>query len=193
MSRRDVSTYTVEDLAIYPAATFGGMFYRHLRENDLSLDLGVEAPPLRTDFDYWVVRGLQNHDLEHLLSGGGFNIIGEMAPISMRWASLFRHLDPELAGLLNVPTHLLFLSYLSSTMLYSPAAYPTLHDRMQRGWLIGQTSGPYFMTRLEDVFHLPLAEARRRLEIRNVDDLDTRAMSDLVMHLPATAKLRAAS
>jgi ubiquinone biosynthesis protein COQ4 len=134
-----------------------------------------------------VLRGLQNHDLEHLLSGGGFDIIGEMAPISMRWGSLFRHLDPELAGVLNVPTHLLFLSYLSSTMLYSPAAYPTLQHQMHRGWSIGQASGPYFMNRFEDFFPLSLDEARRGLGIRNADDLDTRTMSALVMRQPVSA------
>jgi ubiquinone biosynthesis protein COQ4 len=179
-AQKHVSTYTAEDLAAYPEGSFGGVFHRYVVQCGYELDLGINLP-LDTDFDYWVVRGLQNHDLEHLLGGGGFNAIGEMIPASTRWGSLFRHFDPELAGLLNIPTFLLFQAELASAMLHTPEVFPTLFGRMQRGWLIGQTSGPYFMARIEDVFHLPLAEARKALEINNVDDADTTAMSDFMM------------
>lgn len=185
-AEKRVSTYTAQDLAVYPQGSLGGVFHRYVVQCGYELDLGTNLP-LDTDFDYWVVRGLQNHDLEHLLGGGGFNVIGEMIPASTRWGSLFRHFDAELAGLLNTPTFLLFLASLSSAMLYTPQAFPTVLDRMQRGWMIGQTSGPYFMARIEDVFHLPLAEARKALEINNVDDADTVAMSEVMMDIRSAA------
>lgn len=185
-AEKRVSTYTAQDLTAYPEGSLGGLFYRNVVACGYELDLGTNLP-LDTDFDYWVVRGLQNHDLEHLLGGGGFNVIGEMIPASTRWGSLFRHFDPELAGLLNTPTFLLFLAELSSAMLYAPKAFPTLFDRMRRGWLIGQTSGPYFMARVEDVFHLPLAEARKALDINNVDDFDTADMTEVMMDVQDAA------
>jgi hypothetical protein len=45
----------------------------------------------------------------------------------------------------------------------------------------GQMSGPYFLARFEDYFHLPLAEARKALGINNVDDVDTSAMADVFL------------
>ena len=147
---------------------------------DVSLDLGVKMP-IDTDFQFWMVRGLQLHDLEHLLGGGGFNYIGEIMPSAMRESSLFRHFSPELAGLLNVPTFLSKLASLSGAVLYRPETYTTLFDRYSRAWHIGQTSGPYFLARLEDYFHLPIAEARGALDINNVDELDTSEMSRIFL------------
>ena len=180
LSARHVSTYTAADLAAYPEDSLGGVFNRHVAQMGYDLDLGADLP-LETDFDYWMIRGLQFHDLEHLLAGAGFNLIGEIMPSAFRQGSLLRHLSPELAGALNAPTFFLNLSQLSGCMLYTPAAYPLLFERFQRAWSIGQSSGPYFMARLEDVFHLPLAEARRVLDINNVDETDTTQMSDYML------------
>jgi ubiquinone biosynthesis protein COQ4 len=186
LSARHVSTYTAQDLAAYPENSLGGIFHRHVVQMGYDLDLGTDMP-LKTDFDYWMIRGLQFHDLEHLLSGAGFNLIGEIMPSAFRQGSLMRHLSPELAGALNAPTYFLNLSQLSGCMLYTPAAYPLLFDRFQRAWSIGQSSGPYFMARLEDVFHLPLDEARRALDINNVDDADTTEMSAYMLDERAAA------
>lgn len=180
LDARHVSTYTAEDLAAYPEDSLGGIFHKHVVQMGYDLD-HVADMPLNTDFDYWMIRGLQFHDLEHLLAGAGFNLIGEIMPSAFRQASLMRHFSPELAGALNAPTFFLNLSQLSGCMLYTPAAYPQLFERFQRAWLIGDTSGPYFLAKLEDVFHLPMAEARRALDINNVDDADTTAMSAVML------------
>jgi ubiquinone biosynthesis protein COQ4 len=180
LDARHVSTYTVKDLAAYPEGSFGAMFHRHVVRLGLNVDLGFNLPT-NTDFDYWILRGLQFHDLEHLLGGGGFDPVGEIMPAVMRHASLLRHLSPELAGALNIPTFFLSQSQLSSCMLYTPAVYPVLFERFNQAWRVGWTSGPYFMGRFEDYFHLPLAEARRALEMNNVDELDTTAMGEVML------------
>lgn len=181
-TERHVSSFMLKDLAHYEEGTLGGIYYRHLAGMGaaVALDLGAKLPTT-TDFDFWVVRGLQFHDLEHLLGGGGFNYIGELMPSVMRWGVLFKHLSPELAGLLNVPTYLSKQAQLSGAMLYRPEAYPLMFDRYARAWMIGQTSGPYFLAKFEDYFHLPLAEARKALDINNVDEVDTGAMSEFVL------------
>jgi ubiquinone biosynthesis protein Coq4 len=175
-AERHVSSYTAEDLAAYPKGTFGALYYERVAAMGYELDLGAGLP-LETDFDLWVIRGLQLHDPEHLLGGGGFDLVGEIMPSAMRHGAILRHFSPELAGALNAPTLLLNLSQLSGCMLYTPHAYPTLFERFQRAWTIGWTSGPYFLARFEDVFHLPIAEARRALGLNGVDELDTSAVS----------------
>jgi len=180
LDARHVSTYTGKDLEACPEGSFGALFHRHVVRMGYDVDLGFDLPS-DTDFDYWILRGLQFHDLEHLLAGAGFNVVGEIMPSAMRHASLLRHLSPELAGALNAPTFFLNLSQLSACMLYTPVAYPVLFERFQQAWRIGSTSGPYFLGRFEDFFHLPIAEARRALDLHNVDDLDTKIMADVMM------------
>jgi ubiquinone biosynthesis protein Coq4 len=173
---RHVSTYTAEDLAAYPEGTFGAMYYKHVAAMGYELDLG-KGLPLESDFDLWVIRGLQMHDPEHLLGGGGFDLIGEIMPTAMRHASIMRHFSPELAGAINAPTLLLNLSQLSSCMFYTPHAFPTLFERFQKAWTIGWNSGPYFLAKFEDVFHLSVEEAQRVLDIQGVEFRDTTAVS----------------
>ena len=48
---------------------------------------------------------------------------------------------------------------------------------MRCGMTVGEQSGPYWMRRFEDVFHLPLVEARATLGIVGAVDLDTREAS----------------
>jgi ubiquinone biosynthesis protein Coq4 len=173
---RHVSSYTAQDLAAYPEGAFGALYYQRVAAMGYQLDLGAGLP-LNSDFDLWIIRGLQLHDPEHLLGGGGFDLVGEVMPSAMRHGGILRHFSPELAGALNAPTLMLNLSQLSSCMLYTPHAYPTLMDRFQRAWTIGWTSAPYFLAKFEDVFHLPLPEARRALGMNNVEEKDTSAVS----------------
>jgi ubiquinone biosynthesis protein COQ4 len=177
-----VSTFTLEDLAQYDEGSLGGTYYRQLKAMgaDVALDLGVKLPN-ESDMDHWVIRGLQLHDLEHLLGGGGFNAIGETTPAVMRCGALFRHFAPELAGLLNFPTYISNLGKLSGTMLYRPELYTLMHDRFQSAWNTGQTSGPYFLARMEDYFHLSIPEARKALGINNVVEADTAAATEVLL------------
>lgn len=184
-----VSTYTMADLAKYPETSLGGVYYRRLQAigvDDVSLDMGVKLPN-ETELDLWVIRGLQLHDLEHILGGGGFNLVGEIMPSSMRCGSLFKHLGPEAASLLSMGTYLLNIGQLCSAMLYTPQAYPVILDRFYKAWTIGQTSGPYFLAKLEDYFHMSLADARIALDINNVDERDTEAESVVALAEPEYA------
>jgi ubiquinone biosynthesis protein Coq4 len=65
----------------------------------------------------------------------------------------------------------------SRTGLHYPAAFPTVLRAIRCGMDVGEQSGPYFMAKYEDVFHLPLAEAREALGIVGAVDLDSREAS----------------
>jgi ubiquinone biosynthesis protein COQ4 len=186
LSERHVASYTAEDLARYPAGTMGSLLYQRVAAMGYQVDLGAGLP-LNTDFDLWIIRGLQLHDPEHLLVGGGFDLIGEIMPSVMRNACIARHFSPELASALTAPTLVLTLSELVSSVLYYPEALPTLMDRFQQAWRVGWNSGPYFFEKLEDQFDQPLAQARRALDINLVDELDTSALSDQVLNTAPAA------
>lgn len=186
LSERYVPRYDEASLQHYAPGTFGRLIHENVVARNFKLDMS-ERHPRETDLDFWMVRGLQTHDFEHILGGSQFNIIGEMTPHMMRYGFSFRHLPAELAGLLSTSLYLITISHLVSGMLHTPNIFPTLFAAISRGWTIGQTSGPYFFARFEDYFHLPLAEARRALEINNVVEADTSAASALLLSQNRTA------
>jgi ubiquinone biosynthesis protein COQ4 len=173
---RHVSSFTAKDLEGYAPGTFGAAYNDRVAAMGYELDLGAGLK-LESDLDLWIIRGLQLHDPEHLLGGAGFDLIGEIMPSTMRQAAILRHFSPELAGALNMPTWILNMSQLSGCMLYTPHAYPTLFERYQQAWKVGSTSGPYFLAKFEDYFHLPMDEARRALGLNNVEEVDTSPVS----------------
>jgi ubiquinone biosynthesis protein COQ4 len=181
LTERYVPRYGEHDFSRYAPGTFGGLVHQHVVQKNMKLDLTTPEMSGVTDFDFWMLRGLQTHDFEHILGGSQFNIVGEMLPHTMRYGFSFRYLPAELAGLLSTSLYLITISHLVSAMLHTPDVFPTLFGRIQRGWLIGHSSGPYFFARFEDYFALPIAEARQALDIRNIDEADTSAATDRLL------------
>lgn len=170
------SSFTVAELLACPAGSLGHIFGRYLRDNGFEIDIVPRFEP-KNQFQYFSLRSGQTHDLEHIVCGGGFDIIGELVPYFGRLANLPRFLDPELVGLINAGQLLGALRLVSRTGLHYQQSLPTALRAMRCGMDVGEQSGPYFMARYEDVFHLPLDEARAALGIVGAVDLDSREAS----------------
>jgi len=168
-----VSSYSLQDFAGYAPGTVGGIFYAHLNDNDYPLYLMPWSEP-KTQLDFYNLRSGQTHDFEHILTGGGFNYMGELVPYWYRLTNVFKFIkNPELAGELSVLQILGSLRYTVRTMLHYPAAWETCVACIQRGMKVGQESDALFMAKMETVFDLPLEEARRKLGVRGAVDVDT--------------------
>ena len=170
------SSFSVADLLANPDGSFGHRFGKYICDNGFEIDIVPRFVP-RNQFEYFSLRSGQTHDLEHILTGGGFDILGELIPYFARLSNLPRFLDPELVGLINVGQVLGALRLISRTGLHYHSAFPAALAAMRCGMTVGDQSGPYWMRRFEDAFHLPLAEARAALGIVGAVDLDTRAAS----------------
>lgn len=170
------SNFTVDELLGHPAGSLGHIFGRYLRDNGFEIDIVPRFEP-KNQFQYFSLRSGQTHDLEHIVCGGGFDIIGELVPYFGRLSNIPRFLDAELVGLIHPGQLLGALRLVSRTGLHYPAAFPTVLRAIRCGMDVGEQSGPYFMAKYEDVFHLPLAEAREALGIMGAVDLDSREAS----------------
>lgn len=170
------STFQRDDLAQYAPGTVGNIFYRQLVDNNLQVDI---VPPVkaRNDYEYFNFRAGQQHDLEHILGGGGFDFIGEVVPYYMRLANLFVHLSPELAGELSVFSILGSTRIITRAVLHYPQTWLTVLDAVERGAKVGRESDPIFLMRYEEVFHMTPEDARAHLGIRGVRIADTAAAS----------------
>ncbi|MDE2597568.1 MAG: hypothetical protein KGL44_11890, partial [Sphingomonadales bacterium] len=121
----------------------------------------------------------QTHDFEHIVTGGNFDILGELVPYFARLANVPRFLCAELAGIVNAGQLLGALRLMTRTGLHYQAAFPAALAAVQAGARVGEQSGPIFMARYEDVFHLGVAEAREALGIKGAGptNVDTAAAS----------------
>ena len=130
----------------------------------------------KTQLQFFNLRSGQTHDFEHILTGGGFNFMGELVPYWYRLTNTFKFIrDPELAAELCMISIFGSLRYTVRTMLHYPQVWPVCVNAIQRGMRVGQESDALFMAKLEDYFHLPLAEARAALGVRGAVDVDTDA------------------
>ncbi len=168
-----ISTYELDDFKAYEAGTLGSIFYHQLTEGGYEVQIYPWTKP-NTQFEFFSLRINQTHDLEHIITGGGFDFMGELVPYWARLTNVFKHIrNPELAAELNMVNLFGSLRYTIRTMLHYPEVWLTCVDCIQRGTLVGQESGPIFMAKYEPVFHLPLAEAREALDVRGAQDVDT--------------------
>ena len=177
-SERFISTYTVQDLAQYAPGTVGGIFYNYMTKNSFEVDLVSRFVP-KNDYQYFQLRNGQTHDLEHIIGGGGFDYLGELVPYYIRLTNIFKYFSPELAGELSVLQILGSTRIMTRAVLHYPQAWPTVVETIERGIQVGKQSDEIFMNKYEDVFHLPLAEAREKLGVRGARDVDTTAASNI--------------
>jgi ubiquinone biosynthesis protein COQ4 len=167
-----LSDYGAEYFRQFPPGSLGNIFLRDVIEKNFEIVI-YEQPQPKTQLQYFLYRSGQNHDLEHILTGGDFNYMGELVPAWFRITNHFKHLSPELASELSVTFLCVTLRYTVRTLLHYPAVWQTCQKAIERGMRVGHASGPLFMARYEDVFHLPLAEARARLDVHGAEDVDT--------------------
>lgn len=167
-----LSTYKAEDFADYAEGTLGHVFYRDVIQQNFDLVIYDQAQP-KTQYEYFRFRSGQTHDLEHIMTGGDFNYMGELVPAWARITTHFKHFASDLAGELSVLSMFVNLRYTVRTMLHYPDVWPVCQNAVERGMRVGRKSGPFFMARYEDAFHLPLDEARAALGYVGAEWVDT--------------------
>jgi ubiquinone biosynthesis protein COQ4 len=179
-NERYVSTYSKPDLAQFAPETVGGTFYKYLARPGFEVEIVPWTKvPNKTQLDYFNLRAFQNHDIEHVLIGAGFDYIGELIPYYFRINTYFKVFSPELAGQLGSFQLFGALRYTVRTMLHYPECWPAANEAIGTGMQIAAQSTPFLFEKLEPYFALPVAEARQRLGVRGVKEMDTERLSDI--------------
>ncbi|MBY0511580.1 MAG: hypothetical protein K2P94_15695 [Rhodospirillaceae bacterium] len=168
-----VSDYKIEDLEKYAPGTVGRIYYDITTKGNYQVQIVPWMKP-QSQLEFFNLRSGQTHDYEHILCGGGFNYMGELVPYWYRLTNVHKHIqNKELAGELSVLSIFGTMRYIVRTMLHYPEVWETAVGCIQRGITVGQQSDALFMAKIEDVWHLPLEEARRVLGVRGAVDVDT--------------------
>jgi ubiquinone biosynthesis protein COQ4 len=139
---------------------------------------GGQSMPTPAGDGAWLVASLRaRFDIERLLIGAGLDHFGEMTTHFFRLANLFKTLQPELAGELGAFHILGALRFLPRTILHYPQLWLTGMECMTRGDEIGLTAPALFMEPLDELLLLTVSEARARVGLGGVVDVDTWAAS----------------
>jgi ubiquinone biosynthesis protein Coq4 len=172
LSEGFVSTFERKDLEQYAPNSIGGIFRQYLDDNGFQIDIVPRFEP-KSQYQFFLLRSGQIHDFEHIICGGGFNVIGELVPYYMRLANIPKFISPALAAELNAAMILGSSRIFVRTALHYQEAFPMALRAVQHGIEVGQKSGPMFMAKYEDLFHLTVPEARKKLGVDGPEFLDS--------------------
>jgi ubiquinone biosynthesis protein Coq4 len=179
------SDYTIDDLKDCAPGTVGGIYYEAASKGNYDVQIVPNFRP-QSQWQYYSLRAGQTHDYEHILTGGGFNYIGELLPYWFRLATIDTHIqNKELAGEMNVMGILGTTRYLVRTVLHYPETWSAAQKCIEQGIAIGRNSEPFWMAKMEDVWNTPLDEARKQLGVRGAVDLETQAEGEVWSGLQA--------
>ena len=180
-----ISDYKIDDLKDCAPGTVGRIYYDVATRGNYEIQIVPNFKP-RTQWEYYSLRSGQTHDYEHILTGGGFNYMGELIPYWFRLATIHTHIrNKELAGEMSVLSIFGTMRYVIRTMLHYPQVWECALECIQQGIAIGRQSDPFWMAKMEDVWNVPLEEARAQLGVRGAKDLDTHEEGDIWSGLTA--------
>lgn len=170
-----VSTYDNAFFDQFEPGTVGGMIGYQIREHgfDLTLGVGNAVPENMNSGQYWGLRGRQSHDFEHILCGGQFNSLGEVAITFGRVANQSRHLSPELAAAINPYQAFAGLRMVTRAMLHYPETLSQTLRCLEQGIHVGRESPPFWFMKWEDVFHMTPEQARAHFGVPAIEEVDT--------------------
>src|SRR5207302_7711400 len=109
-------------------------------------------------------RRVQNHDIEHMVTGLDCSQVGEIALIVANTVALFNYFTPEFANMLAFQPMFLASTSLMRAACHYPSVTPAMLEGFARGHAVGKRQErPLFMIRWEEWIDVPIAEARAKL------------------------------
>jgi len=171
---RGVASVTQDALAAAPSGSVGALLLQRLRRNDELNRLGDANDD---DWSSLYKRiALAEETLAVVFGATGEALDGIMAGWAMA-TSLFRDIEPALAGELCVARIFGLLRFVARSQMHYPNSWIGVARAMRQGILIGQNSPALYSLPVASVLHLTPGEARERLGIRPWEAVDIGAAS----------------
>jgi len=97
LDKRSLSNFTLDDLKDFAPNTLGGIVHDYLLTNGFDLNHSKRGLVPTDDYSFYLKQKVVSHDIEHIVSGLGPNLIGEHALIACNLKSNYNYFSPELA------------------------------------------------------------------------------------------------
>jgi ubiquinone biosynthesis protein Coq4 len=165
LQRGFLSDYKAEPLAACKAGTLGAMVHAFVHESGFDVDFMFKAAP-QDDYQYFLKRFIQSHDIQHMVTGFDVTPIGEYALSMVSTATYQNYFSAELAGELTKQTTLQVCCGMMRANLHYPKTMPLMMEAISRGLAMGhQLKKPLFYVNWEDYWQQTPAEIREELNI----------------------------
>lgn len=160
-----LSDYKNEPLADCKPGTLGAMVYAFVHESGFDVDFMFKAAP-QDDYQFFLKRFIQSHDIQHMVTGFDVTPIGEYALSMVSTATYLDYFSPELAAELTKQTTLQVCCGMMRANLHYPKTLPLMMEAVSRGLAMGhQLNKPLFFVNWEDYWHHTPAQIREELNI----------------------------
>jgi ubiquinone biosynthesis protein COQ4 len=120
LDKRSLSDFTLGDLEGYAPDTLGGIVHNYLFTNGFDLNHSKRGLQPTTDYKFLAKQKVVSHDIEHIVSGLGPNLIGEHALIACNLKCNYDYFSPELACELTRMSGFLMSTGVMKINLHSP-------------------------------------------------------------------------
>jgi ubiquinone biosynthesis protein Coq4 len=121
LDKRSLCDFTLDDLKDYAPDTLGGIVYNYLYTNGFDLNHSKRGLVPTTDYTFLAKQKVVSHDIEHIVSGLGPNLIGEHALIACNLKCNYDYFSPELACELTRMSGFLMSTGVMKINLHSPS------------------------------------------------------------------------
>jgi ubiquinone biosynthesis protein COQ4 len=168
LDQRFLSDWSTDLVVKCADQTVGRLIFDFLTSSGMNIDFMFRGAPAN-DYEYLTKRRVQNHDIEHLVTGLDPSPVGEIALIVANAVAIHRYFAPEFAQILSLQPMFLASTSLMRMACHYPKVMPAMLEGIARGYALGESQvRPLFMIRWEDWINVPVAEARRQLGFADV-------------------------
>jgi len=166
LDERFLSNLRREEIAHCAPGTLGRELYDYMTQNNMDVNFLHDGQEFADDLHYYVRRSGQCHDVEHIVTGFGPNLWGEMALVFFKAAMDSNYFSVPVASILN-------RQYLTSAATYFIKAnlnYPDLIGGVMEAIRMGvemakHVNRQFLYIKWEDYWDTQLDEVRRELNI----------------------------
>jgi ubiquinone biosynthesis protein COQ4 len=164
LDERYFSNYRPEDLAGCAPGTLGAEVYEFMTNSGLTLDFVFRGQPMHDDFQYYITRGVQSHDIEHMVTGLDPSPVGEIALVALKAAVESKYFSPEFTAFLHPMTGYMVGSGIMKTGFHYPKVMPAYLDGLRIGTeMASRIDKPLFYVKWEKYWNVSIAEIREDL------------------------------
>ena len=160
LSEGFLSDWKAEDVADCKPGTLGAAIHSFLADSGMEIDFMFRGAPA-DDYTYINKRRVQNHDIEHMVTGLDPSPVGETALIVANTVAVHNYFSEELAHPMSLNGMFLTSTSIMRAACHYPAVVPAMLEGIARGQAMGEKQEkPLFMIRWEDHVDRPIAELR---------------------------------
>ena len=168
LDKRSLSDFTLGDLEGYAPETLGGIVHNYLFTNGFDLNHSKRGLVPTTDYTFMQKQRVVSHDIEHIVSGLGPNLIGEHALIACNLKCNYDYFSPELACELTRMSGFLMSTGVMKINLHSPHLMSEYLRAVAIGVeMAGGMKRPLLITDWRDYLDWTIEDIRKDLNILN--------------------------